>query len=293
MRFRSFQGLGGIGTGVIVDGVLRGQFENETGYVGSLDALVAAGPGSLESAHAVLSQAPILDAGSLAWLPPLRTPPKIVCVGLNYSDHTTESGYKQPDYPTFFNRFASSLMGHNVPMVRPVVSDTLDFEGELAVVIGRAGRHVSKTDALAHVLGYSVFNDGSVREYQFKSPQWTIGKNFDSTGAFGPDLVTADELPEGASGLRLETRLNGQVVQSASTNELIFDVATLISTLSEAVTLEVGDVIVTGTPSGIGHARNPKLYMKPGDVCEVEIEKVGLLRNRIVDESDAADRRAA
>ena len=293
MRFRSFRRSGAVGTGIVKDGILHGMLENETGYAGSLDGLVAGGRQKLVEAYRALGRAQVLDAESIEVLPPLRKPPKIVCVGLNYADHTAESGYKQPEYPTFFPRFTSSLMGHDIPMVRPSISDTLDFEGELAVIIGESGRHIKKADALSHVLGYSVFNDGSVREYQFKSPQWTIGKNFDATGAFGPDLVTADELPDGAAGLRIETRLNGEVVQSSSTDQLIFDVATLIATLSEAVTLEVGDVIVTGTPSGIGHARNPKLYMRPGDVCEVEIEGIGLLRNRIVDEGEAAGLRAA
>jgi acylpyruvate hydrolase len=153
------------------------------------------------------------------------------------------------------------------------------------VVIGKGGRHIARAEALSHVAGYSLFNDGSVREYQFKTPQWTVGKNFDGTGAFGPDLVTADELPPGAKGLRLETRLNGQVVQSASTDEMVFDVESLISIISEAITLEAGDVIVSGTPSGIGWAREPKLLMKAGDVCEVSVEKIGTLRNVIADEA--------
>jgi 2-keto-4-pentenoate hydratase/2-oxohepta-3-ene-1,7-dioic acid hydratase in catechol pathway len=172
-------------------------------------------------------------------------------------------------------------------MIRPRVTDSdgLDYEGEIAVVIGRGGRHISKDAALSHVAGYSVFNDGSVREYQFKTPQWTVGKNFDGTGAFGPDLVTADELTPGVKGLQLETRLNGEVVQSASTDEMVFDVASLISIISEAITLEAGDVIVSGTPSGIGWARSPKLLMKAGDVCEVSVEKIGTLRNVIADES--------
>jgi acylpyruvate hydrolase len=185
-----------------------------------------------------------------------------------------------------FLRVTTSLVAHEQPMIRPRVTDSegLDFEGEIAVVLGKGGRHISKAEALSHVAGYSVFNDGSVREYQFKTPQWTVGKNFDATGAFGPDLVTADELPPGAKGLRLETRLNGQVVQSASTDEMIFDVASLISIISEAITLEPGDVIVSGTPSGIGWARNPRLLMKAGDVCEVSVEKIGTLRNVIADE---------
>ena len=293
MRLRSFSRDGVCGTGVF-DGVdLRGWLENETSYTGSMDALTRGGMAQVRAAYDKLRSAPKIDLADIHWRPLLQTPPKIVCVGLNYTDHTAESGYAQPSYPTFFPRFASSLLAHEAPMVRPLASETLDFEGELAVIIGVGGRHISKAQALSHVLGYSVFNDGSVREFQHRTPQWTIGKYFDATGAFGPDLVTADELPPGATGLRIETRLNGVVVQQASTAQLIFDVATLISTLSEAVTLEPGDVIVSGTPSGIGHARDPKLYMKPGDVCEVEIEGVGLLRNRVVDEERALDARVA
>src|SRR6185369_13030461 len=168
--------------------------------------------------------------------------------------------------------------------VRPKVSDQLDFEGELVAVIGTRGRHVSREDAVAHIAGYSIFNDASVRDYHFKTTQWTMGKNFDATGAFGPVFVTADELPSGARGLRLETRLNGAVVQSASTNDMIFDVSALVSIISEAITLEPGDIIVTGTPSGVWMARNPKLFMKPGDVCGVEIEGIGTLTNHIVAE---------
>jgi 2-keto-4-pentenoate hydratase/2-oxohepta-3-ene-1,7-dioic acid hydratase in catechol pathway len=226
----------------------------------------------------------MLSAAGLTFLPPLSRPPKIICIGLNYSDHTKESQYEQPDYPTIFFRIHTSLIAHQQPMIRPAASDSLDFEGEIAAVLGKGGRYISKEDALSCVAGYALFNDGSVREYQFKSPQWTVGKNFDGTGAFGPDLVTADELPAGAKGLRLETRLNGELVQSASTDDMVFDIASLISILSEAITLEAGDVIVTGTPSGIGWARTPKLLMKHGDVCEVSVEGIGTLRNEIVDE---------
>jgi 2-keto-4-pentenoate hydratase/2-oxohepta-3-ene-1,7-dioic acid hydratase in catechol pathway len=234
--------------------------------------------------HASQERVPV---SQIRFLPPLSRPPKIICVGLNFSDHTSESKYEQPDYPTLFFRVATSLIAHDQPMIRPRVTDSegLDYEGEIAVVIGKGGRHISNDAALSHVAGYSVFNDGSVREYQFKTPQWTVGKNFDGTGAFGPDLVTADELPPGVKGLKLETRLNGEVVQSASTDEMVFDVASLISIISEAITLEAGDVIVSGTPSGIGWARSPKLLMKAGDVCEVSVEKIGTLRNVIADES--------
>jgi 2-keto-4-pentenoate hydratase/2-oxohepta-3-ene-1,7-dioic acid hydratase in catechol pathway len=155
----------------------------------------------------------------------------------------------------------------------------------MAVVLKSGGRHISKEDALSHVAGYALFNEGSVREYQFISPQWTVGKNFDDTGAFGPVLVTADELPAGGKGLLLETRVNGKVVQSANTNDMLFDVATIISTLSEAVTLEAGDVIVSGTPAGVGFGMNPKVYLKAGDVVEVSIEGIGKLVNPVVDEA--------
>ena len=221
----------------------------------------------------------------LKFLPPLRRPPKLLCVGLNFRDHSAESNLVQPDYPSMFLRLHTSLVAHNAPIMRPRVSDSLDYEGEIAVVLGKGGRHIRKQDALTHVAGYSLFNDASVREYQFKTTQWTMGKNFDGTGAFGPDLVTADELPPGVKGLLLETRLNGKVVQSANTDDMVFDVETLIAVLSEAVTLEPGDVIVAGTPSGIGWARNPKLIMRHGDVCEVSVNGIGVLRNKIVDEA--------
>ena len=257
----------------------------ETGPgVPSLDELVSMDERARSSVTARLAAAPELDPEALSWAPPLIRPGKIVCIGLNYVDHTAESGFEQPDYPTVFPRFASSLVGHGAPVVRPDFSDSLDFEGELAVVIGRAGRHVPRSRALEHVFGYAVFNDVSVREYQFKSPQWTVGKNFDDTGPFGPTLVSADELPAGGAGLKLETRLNGEVVQSATTEDMVFPVSELVAILSEAMTLEPGDVIVTGTPSGIGWAREPKLLMQAGDRCEVEIEGVGTLANPIVAE---------
>lgn len=252
----------------------------------SLESLLARGVDLVAYGREQANQERV-DAENVVFLPPLARPPKIICIGLNYADHTKESQYEQPDYPTIFLRVATSLVGHEQPLVRPAVPDSrgLDFEGEIAAVLGKGGRHIAREDALACVAGYAVFNDASVREYQFKSPQWTVGKNFDGTGPFGPDLVTADELPPGAKGLRLETRLNGEVVQSASTDDMIFDVAELISILSEGITLEPGDVIVTGTPSGIGWARTPKLFMKHGDVCEVSVEGIGTLRNTVIDEA--------
>ena len=238
----------------------------------------------MSQAADALRKGPAIDLANITYLPPIENPGRIWCIGLNYVDHSVESGFAVPTYPAIFSRFPSSMIGHNEPIMRPKVSTHLDYEGELVAIIGKAGRYIAKDKALEHVAGYSICNDASIRDYQMKSAQWTIGKNFDNTGPFGPVFVTSDELPPGAAGLRLQTRLNGVVVQDASTNSLIFDVATLVSQLSEAVNMQPGDVIVTGTPSGVGLARKPPLWMKHGDVCEVEIEGIGILRSPIVDE---------
>jgi len=285
VKFVRFRDPDGEGLAVLVHGAAHGLSAGEARYPGDLDALVRKGRTALETAGAVLAAGKAIDLTKVAMLPPLTAPEKVICVGLNYRAHTAESGYKQPDYPTLFSRFNSSLIGHGAPIVRPLVSTELDFEGEMVAVIGKGGRRIAQRDALDHVIAYSIFNDASIRDYQFKTPQWTMGKNFDDTGAFGPALVTADELPPGAKGLKLLTRLNGAVVQEASTADMVFDVATLVSTISEVLTLRAGDIIVTGTPSGVGHGRKPPLYMKAGDIVEVEIEKIGLLRNPVVDGS--------
>ena len=249
----------------------------------TLEALLARGEDL--ATYGAGAQGAVVEVGEQDYLPLMRRPGKIICVGLNYADHTKESPYAQPDYPTLFPRFNSSLTAHNKPLVRPRVSDTLDYEGEMAVVLKSGGRHIPKDKALDCVAGYALFNEGSVREYQFKSPQWTVGKNFDDTGALGPDLVTAGEPPPGGKGLLLQTRVNGKVVQSANTEDMLFDVATIISTLSEAVTLEAGDVIVSGTPAGVGFGMDPKVYLKAGDIVEVSIEGIGKLVNPVVDEA--------
>jgi acylpyruvate hydrolase len=288
MRFMAFRGAHGRGLAAVTEGGdARGLTEGNAGFPGHLDALVAAGPDALRAAYGALRGAAVMDSDAVEVLPPFARPGKIICVGLNYADHSAESGFKQPDYPTLFGRFNTSIIGHGAPMIRPRVSEQLDYEGELVAVIGTGGRHIPKSEALAHVAGYTICNEGSVRDYQFKAPQWTMGKNFDGTGAFGPVFVTSDELPPGCKGLRLQTRLNGQVMQDASTNDMVFDVETLVSVISEAITLEPGDLIVTGTPSGVGLARKPPLWMKPGDVCEVEVERIGILRNPIADEAPA------
>jgi len=217
----------------------------------------------------------------LTLLAPVERPGKFICIGLNYRLHALEGGNPIPDYPAVFMRGPTSLAAPGEDMIYPEVSEQFDYEAELAVIIGKTATAVGAENALDHVAGYACFNDGSVRNYQRLSTQWTMGKNFDRTGGFGPELVTPDELPAGAAPLRIVTRLNGQIMQDSSTGDMIFDVATLISTLSEAMTLEPGDVIATGTPSGVGYARKPPVYMRPGDICEIEIEGIGTLSNGV------------
>ena len=282
MRFATYRQNGTTKLGVINGDILFGSSKQQTL---DLASVIAQGSYALRAAHDSILSGEQLDPNEVEYLPPLATPGKIICVGLNYSHHAIESGFKAPDYPALFGRFASSLVGHKAAIVRPTVSSELDYEGELVAVIGKAGRNIPRERALEHVAGYSIFNDASIRDYQFKSAQWTIGKNFDGTGAFGPVFVTADEFSAGAKGLHLMTRLNGAVLQDAKTEDMIFDVATQVSLISDAMMLLPGDIIVTGTPSGVGVARNPKLYMKPGDVCEVEIEGIGVLENPIVQQA--------
>lgn len=284
MRFASYELNGNLGLALAVGDGWTGLTEADAGFPGTLQALIESGSNALAKAAAALQDAPAVDLSAVTLLPPLSHPEKIVCIGLNYKDHSAESGFKQPEYPTVFGRFNSSLIADGAPILRPTLSDQLDYEGELVAVIGKTARNVAQADALDHIAGYSIFNDGSLRDYQFKSPQWTPGKNFDDTGAFGPSFVTADALPRGCEGLMLTTRLNGQVVQQASISDMVFSVAELVATLSTFMTLKPGDLIVTGTPSGVGMARKPQLWMKPGDVCEVEIDQIGILSNPVQDQ---------
>ena len=295
MRFVAYdeQGVSGLAVAAS-DGRYRGLRAGDPGFPGALTSLVAAGQGALHAAaDRLLRQGRPVELDAVTVLPPLPAPGKIICVGLNYVDHSLESGFQPPPVPTIFLRVASTLVGHGAPILRPTVSEQLDYEGEMVAVIGKAGRHIPAERALDHVIGYSVFNEGSVRDWQSKGPQWTLGKNFDATGAFGPAFVTADELPPGGKGLRLQTRLNGRVVQTASTDDMIFDIPAIIAFVTQAMTLAPGDIIVSGTPAGVGMARKPQLFMKPGDVCEVELERVGLLRNPIQAEAPIAGRQAA
>ncbi len=190
-----------------------------------------------------------ISLSDIRFLPPTRRAGKIICLGLNYADHAAEGGHQKPEYPSFFMRGSTSLVAHEAPILRPVCSEQLDYEAEMVVIIGRTARHVSEADALDHVWGYSVFNEASIREYQRKTAQWTIGKNFDSTGGFGPEVVTADEISPGGKGLRIQTSLNGEILQDANTSDMLFDVAETIRLLTECLTLEPGDILVMGTPS--------------------------------------------
>lgn len=264
-----------------VDGALR-QVPGET----DLMDLIARGPGALARAHDAATREGVeLDESAISFLPPIPRPGKIICVGLNYLAHAQEAEIQKPEFPVIFSRYPASLNGHNTPLVRPRISEQLDFEGELAVIIGTPGRHIPADRALEHVAGYSVLNEGTIRDFQFKSPQWLLGKSVDRTGGFGPEFVTADSVVPGAKGLRITTTLNGMTMQDASTADMIFDIPTLISIVSGSMRLEPGDVIATGTPGGVGAARTPKLWLKPGDVCEVSVESIGTLRNPVIDEA--------
>ena len=212
---------------------------------------------------------------------PIATPGKILCLGLNYMDHIAEGPFEKQPFPAIFMRSPTSLVAAHKPILAPRMSNTMDYEAELAVIIGQTCKHLTPDNALDVIAGYSCFNDGSVREYQRHTIQWTMGKNFDQTGPFGPVLVTPDELPPAADGLKIECRLNGQTVQSSTTDMMIFKVVETLVYITEAMTLEAGDIVVMGTPSGVGHGHKPPLWMQDGDVVEVEIEKIGLLSNPV------------
>jgi len=283
MRIVNFETRGVPGIAADEGSGWHGLTQPDRGFPGTLPELIAQGADLLHVGR-TLGQSPGIDLKAVRLLPPVPAPPKILCVGLNYDDHLQESGLKKPTYPEIFARFATSLIAHQEPIRRPRESTALDYEAELAVVIGKPGRRISQEHALDHVAGYSLFNDATVRDFQLRTPQWTMGKNFDGTGSFGPWLVTPDAVPPGASGLRIQGRLNGRVMQDARTDRLIFSVPALIEMISVAMSLERGDVIITGTPGGVGAARKPPVFMQPGDVFEVEIEGMGVLNNPVQDE---------
>jgi 2-keto-4-pentenoate hydratase/2-oxohepta-3-ene-1,7-dioic acid hydratase in catechol pathway len=222
--------------------------------------------------------APIFRTDEVNFEPVIPNPTKILCVGLNYISHRTETKRPETRYPSIFIRFADTQVGHGAPVLRPSFSTAFDYEGELAVIIGRGGRFISEQDVSAHIAGYSCYNDVSVRDWQRHTAQWTPGKNFPNTGAFGPSLVTPDEIPD-LGALILKTRLNGEVMQEAPISDLIFSIPVIVSYISQFTPLYPGDVIATGTPGGVGDRRDPPVYMKDGDTVEIEIDRIGILRN--------------
>jgi len=252
-----------------------------------IDDVIAGGPKLLADIAAKLKAYKGASHATASLVPrfPLARPGNGYCLGLNYAEHAKEGGHEVPTYPALFLRTRESLIAAGENIVRPTQSERLDYEAELMIVIGKGGRRISEKDALDHVFGYTLFNDVSVRDYQRKSTQWTPGKNFDRTGPIGPLVVTADELPKGCAGLKIMTRLNGQTLQNDNTHNMIFPVATAIAAISEFATLKPGDLIATGTPQGVGHARKPPLWMKAGDTVEIEVEQIGILRNKVVDET--------
>lgn len=255
-------------------------------FPATLDDLIVGGQSLLDRIDAAANRAATdwrpLDSFKPAY--PIQAWHKIFCVGLNYAAHAREGGNAIPEYPALFMRSRESMIAAGEPLIRPRASNKLDYEAELMVVIGKRTRNVDEAHALDHVFGYTIFNDGSVRDYQRKGAQWTPGKNFDRTGPVGPVVVTSDSLPPGCHGLDIACRLNGQTMQSSNTSDMIFSVARTIAIISEFTTLLPGDLIAMGTPSGVGYPRTPPVFLAPGDIVEVEIEGIGILRNPIADE---------
>jgi len=255
--------------------------DNAPDSINDFVALACSRIGLMDSIAARASSARPVPLEQVRLLPCIPRPSKILCLGVNYHDHAAEGGNTVADYPVIFFRGPSSLLAHGGAIPIPPISTSLDFEAELALVIGKTTRNVSEENALESVFAYACFNDATFRDYQRKTSQWTVGKNFDLTGGFGPYLVTADELPPGCKGLHIESRLNGRVMQSASTTDMVFHVAPTIALMSACMTLEPGDVIVMGTPGGVGYARKPPVWMVAGDTIEIDIEGIGVLRNSV------------
>ncbi|CAM4044136.1 fumarylacetoacetate hydrolase family protein [Bordetella muralis] len=290
MKLVSYFWQGGESWGAVVDGSVR-DLARVSGIATLAEFL---GSDHFAEREALAARAPVVAPfEQMTLLPVIPRPEKIVCVVRNYLDHHREVvavglDLSLSEQPPIFIRVWRSQCAHNAPIIRPAVSDSLDWEGELAVVIGRGGRDIPEAQAHEHVAGYACYNDASVREWQFHAKQIAAGKNFESTGAFGPWMVTADEIPFGTK-LKLQTQVNGRTVQSSDTSHMIFGVAKLINYASTLFTLSPGDVLVTGTPAGVGYSNQPPTYLQPGDVCEVSIERVGTLRNVVAAQPVARD----
>jgi len=289
MKIVAFEGQGGPRLGIVEGNEVVDLNAADTSLPTDLGEWLAKHNGETKPLADLAKRAPASARRPLAGLTyalPIGRPGKVICLGLNYLDHVKEGPNRDniPKFPTIFMRSRTSLVPHGQPIVRPRVTDTLDYEAELILVIGKRAKHLSAGNALSCIAGYCCGNEGSVREFQRKTTQWDMGKNFDRTGGFGPWLVTADELPPGAKGLKIESRLDGKVMQSDNTDNMMFPIVELLVYVTQGMTLEPGDIIFTGTPSGVGHARTPPVFMKNGDICEVEIQGIGVLRNPVVDE---------
>jgi 2-keto-4-pentenoate hydratase/2-oxohepta-3-ene-1,7-dioic acid hydratase in catechol pathway len=282
MKIASFMRDSAATYGVVADGGLVDIGARLGDKYPTLKSVLAAGALD-EVRKAADGQAPDVGLDDVTMLPVVPDSQKIICVGLNYATHIKETGRSDSEYPVLFIRYPDAQVGHGQPMVRPNVSGKFDYEGEMAAIIGKAGRNISEADALGHIAGYACFNDGSVRDWQRHTHQFLPGKNFPASGSFGPWMVTADEIPD-PSQMLLITRLNGQEMQNSTTDLLIFNVPFLISYISTFTELNPGDVIVTGTPGGVGARRDPPVWMKPGDLIEVDIDKIGVLANPIAAE---------
>ena len=281
-------------TAYIVDGDRAYDLSSKFPEVGADLSELARNPSLRERVRSATGLGDPTPVSAIVPALPIARPGTVICLGLNYVDHIKEGGYEIPKYPALFMRGTQSIMASGAPMVRPACSEQLDYEAELMLIIGIGGRHISEEAALNHVFGYTVFNDGSVRDYQRKTHQWTPGKNFDDTGAIGPFTVTPEDVPEGAAGLKIESRVGDEILQSSNTANMIWNVRQIIATISAYTTLEPGDLIATGTPPGVGHAKKPNpRWLRPGETVEIEIEGIGICASPIVDEADPAGKVAA
>jgi 2-keto-4-pentenoate hydratase/2-oxohepta-3-ene-1,7-dioic acid hydratase in catechol pathway len=290
MKIVSFAANNGLRPGVVDGDTVIDLQAVDANLPSDLGEFLARSNGDVKLLADVAKRAPASARRPLADLTfglPVARPGKIICLGLNYLDHVKEGPQKDniPKFQSIFFRVQTSLTPHLQPLIRPKTSIQLDYEAELVVIIGKRAKHLTMANATDCIAGYTCGNEGSVREYQRHTTQWGMGKNFDRTGSIGPWMVTADELPKGGKGLKIQSRLNGNTMQSSNTDLFMFPVAESLVYLTEGMTLEPGDILFTGTPSGVGHARKPEpVWMKPGDTCEIEIEGVGVLRNPIEDE---------
>ncbi|MEA2938851.1 MAG: hypothetical protein QOC56_2355 [Alphaproteobacteria bacterium] len=290
MKIVGFESSQGLRLGVIEGDQVIDLQAVDAKLPANLAEVLKANNGDLKPLADLAKRAPAsarLPLKGLKYAFPVARPGKIICLGLNYLEHVKEGPNRDniPKFPTIFMRCVTSLVPHGAPIIRPKVSETFDYEAELIFVVGKRAQHMTMENAYSCIAGYSCGNEGSIREFQRKTTQWDMGKNFDRTGGFGPWLVTADEIAPGAKGLKIQSRLNGTVMQSDNTDNMMFPIAETIVYVTQGITLEPGDIVFTGTPSGVGHARKPPVFMKQGDTCEIDIEGVGVLSNPVEDEA--------